>query len=318
MDVIIVCHTEFGFVANKNVIFDKNAVAGAREGVLNLAKIADKYKAKVSFAVCPETASYFPKNINHEIGLHIHPGWQEFSFKDFKWFVGDKYLRENCRQSLNSTALRDFSYQEQLGMIKAGKAVLEKEFGKEPKFFVAGRWSLNNDTIKALVEACFTHDCSAPAHSKASHHDWSRLPRICMPYRPDKNDYQKQGDLPILIMPISQYFPHGNVNPEVVYQMGLQWLKACFTEYYLQNLPVFHICLHSPSMTNSFFVSATDSLLSFISAHENINFKFASEIQASEPRRAETRVLPYLAAANPKVIKTFISNKIIKLTKKHA
>jgi len=92
MDVIIVCHTEFGLVKDKEVVADKNAVDGVRKGVPNLIKVADKYNAKVTFAVMPEVVKYFPKDIKHEIGLHIHPGWQEFQKNGIKFYVGDLYL----------------------------------------------------------------------------------------------------------------------------------------------------------------------------------------------------------------------------------
>ena len=244
MDVIIVCHTEFGLVHNKQVIADKNAAEGVKKGVQNLIKVADKYNAKVTFAVMPEVVKCFPKNINHEIGLHIHSGWGEFQRENIIFHVGDKYLREHCEQSVNSTVLSDYPLKEQLDMIKTGRDYLYDVFSVEPKAFVAGRWSINNDTVKALIKTGISHDCSAVAHSKMCHHNWSKLSRICMPYRPKENDYQEKGDLPLLIVPISQMFLSGNVNPEVVPLVGLSWLKACFIEYYKQKIPVFHICMH--------------------------------------------------------------------------
>jgi len=313
MDIIIVCHTEFGFVYHKKIVNNKNALDGVKKGVTNLIKIGDKYKAKITFAVCPEVVEYFPRNIKHEIGLHIHPGWKAFQSNGFNYYVGDAYLRNHCKQSLNSTVLRDYPFEEQLEMIKTGKEHLEKELSQRIKVFVAGRWSLNNDTIKALIETGFTHDCSAPAHSKANHHNWSKLPRICMPYRPNEKDYQKKGDLPFLIVPISQYFPHGNVNPEITAQLGLSWLKACFLEYYKQNLPLFHICLHSPCMTNSYFLSAMDELLKFISKYPNVKFKFASEINKYPEINSKTNIIPYIFALNKNILRTFLRNKIVKI-----
>ncbi len=303
MDVIIVCHTEFGFVSGKKIVFDKKAAQGVTSGVLNLVKIAEKYGAKVSFAVMPEVASHFPQNIKHEIGLHIHPGWQEFKEKDYSFFVGDAYFKKNCRQDSDSTALRDHSYQSQFDMIKTGKSYLKETLNCEPKFFVAGRWSLNNDTIKALIENGFVHDCSAVPNSKAGHHNWSELPRICMPYNPDKNDYQKEGSLPILMVPVSQFFPAGSVNVESFPYYGLSWLKACFLEYYKQGAPLFHICLHSPSMTDDYFISALDSLLYFISKHKEINFRFVSEIKKYPEKKYKTNLVPYILNINSKIIK---------------
>lgn len=53
MDVIIVVHTEFGFVHAKEVIPDKKATEGVSKGVPNLIKVADKHGAKATFAVMP-------------------------------------------------------------------------------------------------------------------------------------------------------------------------------------------------------------------------------------------------------------------------
>ena len=311
MDVIIVCHTEFGYVSDKMVIFSKSHPIGVENGVSNLIKIAEKYHAKVTFAVCPEVVRYFPKNIKHEIGLHIHPGWVERRYKNFRWCAGDSYLREHCEQSVNSTVLRDYPYKEQLEMIKTGKDYLKENFGIKPKSFVAGRWSINNDTVKALIKAGITHDCSAPAHTKPCHYDWSKLPRICMPYHPSEEDYQEKGGLPLLIVPISQYFPVGNVNPEFAPLVGLSWLKACFLEYYKQNLPLFHICLHSPCMIDRYFISVMDKLLKFVSEHKSINFKFASETEEYDVVNPRTNILPYLVGVNKDIVKTGL-NKVFK------
>ena len=276
MNVIVVCHTESGFVSNGEVIYDKKAVSGVTKGVQNLTKISKKYSAKITFALMPEFTDIFPQNVTNEIGLHIHPGWVKYKHAGFSWYVGDKYLREHCETSVNSTVLKDYPFKEQANLINVGRDCLRDKFGVEPKVFVSGRWSDNNDTIRALIEGGFTHDCSAPASQKATHFDWSKLPRICMPYHPSNGDYQERGNLPLLIVPISQIFLGGNVTPEIPAIFGVSALKACFLEYYLQGLPLFHICLHSPSMTDEYFCSVMDELLAFISRYD-IQFKFASE-----------------------------------------
>lgn len=313
MDIVIVCHTEFGYVHNQQIIADKKAIGGVTVGVRKLISVAENYGAKVTFAVCPEVAEYFPEVHQHEIGLHIHAGYQEFSTDGIKFYVGDEYLWKHSRQLTNSSVLRDHSYQEQMDMISKGKDHLADVLGVETKSFVAGRWSINNDTIEALVQNGFTHECSALPHSKPSHYEWSELPRICMPYHPDKHNYQKKGDYPILIVPTSQVFPIGQVNPEFVPEVGLSWLKAGFREYYNQNLPLFHICLHSPCMTNEYFISVFDELLSLIAGQKGINFKCASEIKEYEGVAAKTYVKHYLPAINRKVIWKFIGPRLKKI-----
>jgi len=303
MDVIIVVHTEFGYVSNLEVIPDKGATKGVSQGVLNLIKIADKHKAKITFAVMPEVVKYIPEGIDHEIGLHIHPGWEEFRKGDLTFQVGDRYLREHCEQSLTSTVMRDYPYREQLEMIKTGADYLETEFGKRPSTFVAGRWSIDNNTVKALVNTGMERDCSAFSHAKPCHFDWSKLPRICMPYHPSEHDYQEKGSIPLLIVPISQMFHAGNVNPEVVPNVGISWLKACFTEYYMQGMPLFHICLHSPCMTEPYFLSVMNEFFAFIAKHKNVNFIFASEVQEYSPVNPSTLVSPYLLGMNWQVLR---------------
>ncbi len=277
MDVIIVCHTEFGRIKDKKVIAVKDP-NGFVDSIKNLLNVTDKYGAKVTFAICPEVAQYFPIKLECEIGLHIHPGWQEFKVDGTRFYVGDKFLRLNCNQSSTSTVLRDYSYSDQVYMIEIGKNYLIKIFGIIPKVFVAGRWSINNDTVKALIGTGFTHDCSAIAHTKANHYDWSKLPKRCMPYNPNSNDYQEKGDLPLLIVPISQMIKGGNANPEMARVYGVNWLKLAFKDYFIRKMSLFHICLHSPCMIDPFYVEVMDKLLKYIAGHEGIQFKYASEI----------------------------------------
>lgn len=306
MDVIIVCHTEFGYVKDKEVIFKKDYPIGVEQGVPNLINVADKYGAKLTFTVCPEVVKSFPKGIKHEIGLHIHPGWVYLKHENGSWIVGDRYLKEHCQQSVNSTVLWDYPYDEQLNMIRTGKEYLEKELDVEPRVFVAGRWCEDNNTIKALIEAGITHSCSAVPHSICDHYDWSKLPRICMPYHPSQEDYQKRGDLPLLIIPISQALLGVSANPEDAPNVGLPWLKACFSEYYRQDLPLFHICLHSPCGTDDYLTSVIDKLLGFISRHKKVNFKFASEVGEYEETNPKTDILPYIFGINRDIIRSYL------------
>ena len=305
MDIIIVVHTESGYVRDHRVVPDKSATSGVSKGVPNLVQLADRHGAKITFAVMPEVTKYVPDNIEHEIGLHVHPGWEEFRQNGFTFYVGDEYLREHCDQSYTSTVLRDYPYEEQIDMIQTGIDCIRDLLGVRPTTFVAGRWSIDNNTVKALITAGMSRDCSAPAHSAPCHYDWSKLPRICMPYYPSEYDYQVKGDLPLLIMPISQMFHAGNVNPEVVSLVGLSWLKACFLEYYKQDLPLFHICLHSPCMTDPYFISAMDDFLKFISKHKNIHFKFTSEIKEYDEVNPKTNILPYLFGINRNILKNY-------------
>jgi hypothetical protein len=125
-----------------------------------------------------------------------------------------------------------------------------------------------------------------------------------MPYNPDENNYQKKGNLPLLISPISQTLLGGTVNPEGVTTYGLPWLKACFLEYSKIGAPFFHICFHSPLGTDTYYMSVINDLLSFISKHKGANFKFVSEIKKYPEVNLKTNIYPYLNAINGTIIKS--------------
>ncbi|MFC1912153.1 PTS alpha-glucoside transporter subunit IIBC [Chloroflexota bacterium] len=312
MDVLIVCHTEFGYSKKGQLIFNKDP-AGVSEGVPALVEVIENYKGKITFAICPEVVRYFPKKINHEMGLHIHPGWKEIQRSGMTYRTGDAFLKEYYHQSIDSVALRDYPYFEQLEMIKLGKELIKGELSVNPRIFVAGKWSINNDTIKALVECGFTHDCSPLPKRKFTTCDWSQLPRICMPYHPREDDYQLNGPLPLLIVPTSQMFPQGVVSPELVQLAGLSWLKACFVEYYEQQIPLFHVTVHSPSMTDPFYVDTMSKLIDFITGFKDINFKYASQICEYKKIKPKTYLVSYLKRINKHIIKTALSYGIDRL-----
>jgi len=306
MDVIIVCHVEFGFVEKKNIIFAKHAVEGVREGVAKLEELGRRYGAKITYAVCPEVVDYFPRNIEGEIGLHIHPGWEEFSWGEHHWHVGDAYLKEHCKQSGISSGLAKYSFEEQEGMIRAGKEYVQEKMGKDVKVFVAGRWSLNSDTVAALVQNGLTHDCSAVPATKIDDYDWSKLQRIEMPYHPDSQDYQEKGGVPLLIVPVSQSLFHVTMNPESARMVGVYWLKACVKEYYQQGVPLLHIAVHSPAMTDPYYYKAMEELLLFISQYKGVKWKLASEIQEYAPAEYHAKKMPYIWAPRKEFIQSAI------------
>ena len=95
-------------------------------------------------------------------------------------------------------------------------------------------------------------------------------------------------------------------------KVGFSWFKACFLEYYKQQAPLFHIFTHSPAMTGDYYFKAMDNLLAFISKHDNINFKFASEIKEYPVQNFKTDFLAYLSNPNKEIIKTVFKKVLIK------
>jgi hypothetical protein len=134
------------------------------------------------------------------------------------------------------------------------------------------------------------------------------LPRICPTYK----DSKKSSGL--LLLPASLTFLNQTVSPENAPAIGLPWLKACFIEYYNQGVPLFHISLHSPTMTGDYYLKIIEELISFIAHHKNINFKFVSEIKEYPERRFKTDIFPYIKSINKNIVRTFF-RKIVKTQK---
>lgn len=270
MKVIIVCHTE---------------LSGTDNSVGNILLTSAHHDAKICFVITPEVINKIRKRTvgvmanDHEIGLHIHPNGR-------------------------SPALRDYGYTEQREMIKFGRDLIEKELGVLPTTFVAGKWSENNDTIRALIDSGFTHDCTPNPGFISKNCDWSKLLRISLPYHPSGDDYQRKGTHPLLMIPVSKIITNASMNPEAAPIIGLGFLKACFEEYYLQQLPLFHIILHSPYMESEYYHNILIQLLEFISKHQDIEYALPSQIEGHDLKiQPRTNILPYIKWINKDIIK---------------
>lgn len=302
MKVIIVCHTEFGYAEGKRIIPRIYDTDQAKKGVENTLNVVNKNNAKICFALTPGIANSMNDDIrkkleskNVEIGLHIHP--------DHKLLI-EKGISDN-----RSPALRGYSLEEQKSMIKFGIDTIKQGFNLRPKVFVAGRWSENNDTIKALIELGLEYDCSPNPNLISEDWDWSKLPRISMPYYPSEEDYQERGSLPVLMIPISKVVTNAGASPESVPGIGLGFLKACFEEYYSQNLPVFHIYFHSPSMTSEYYMRIFDEFLKFVSEHKKAEFSFPSNLHAFDVV-GKKRISPYIKRLNKNILRHILFRKV--------
>jgi hypothetical protein len=285
MRIIISCHVESGYATDR-IVFDKNNEKGALEGTRNAIRIADDSNAIVSFMLMPETLG-MTSVIDfgaHEIGLHIHPD--------------DRSLIRRGFGPVRSLSLRDYDFSSQKAMILTGKEIIEDVMGARPRTFAAGMWSVGNETVKALAELGFSHDCSPYPGLVRDYCDWGKLPRIRMPYKPSEHDYQLDGDVNIVIVPVSGEITGGIVSPEN--RVGLGFLKAAFQEYYEMSMPVFHIAFHSPSMTSRYYRQVFSELVNYISKYD-VRFCPASEVR---PQRKKISVhtnalLPYLKNLDP-------------------
>jgi hypothetical protein len=280
INLLIVCHVEFGY-ADPLVVYDRRHVEGVRDGVRNAISIAEEFNAKISLMLMPETLEAIGELdlARHEIGLHIHP---------HDSFLGSRNVGGSCQ-------LGSYSYERQKDMIFAGKKAIEDSLGVSPRSFVAGKWSISNDTIKALVELGFTHEGSAHPGLKSESCDWSRLPRICMPYKPSQSDYQSAGTVDLVMVPVAKLIRGGAASLQN--EIGLGFLKAAFHEYLDLGMPVFHVVFHSPAMTSQRYQRVFHDFLAHID-QSCINFRLLSQVKAVRTVASGKRLYQYLVNAD--------------------
>jgi len=121
----------------------------------------ESFGVKLSFMVMPNVPEAIAGTDfgNNETGLHIHP--------DDSCLIGKGVGRPGCP--------RDYGSEHQKNMISVGKEIAEDMLGVTPRTFVAGRWSANDQTVRALVKLGFTHDASPRFGSVSNCCDWRKL-----------------------------------------------------------------------------------------------------------------------------------------------
>lgn len=133
---------------------DKNYVhtgeyRNVSEGIPRLLDIFDDFNAKSTWLITPDVAQHsgdFFKKLakKHEIGCHVHPEY-------FDGFIEGMKMQK---------ILPLFSYEKQVEMLQEASDVIRKNVGVNPRSFRAGRFGINNDTLRALASCGFNLDCS--------------------------------------------------------------------------------------------------------------------------------------------------------------
>ena len=268
-------HTEFGTVENGKVIFDRVSESGAKEGIQHACEISEKFGARVCFAAMPEVLASAKlelldaKKAGHEIGMHLH--------------ADDAILVERGITSGKERGLALLSPDVQKKSISFGAKIFNRELGFLPKIFVSGKWSENDATRDALNEHGFTHDCSPFPGMRGLFCDWRNLGRFAAPYRYGR----------MVMVPVSETITGSVVSPET--HGGLGVLNAAFEEYAIQNFPLFHIALHTPSMTDPRMRETFSQLLSFAYC-AGADFSIPSEIHPSRAK-GKSNIIPYIKYA---------------------
>jgi hypothetical protein len=133
---------------------DKNYVHTGKyrnvsEGIPRLLDIFDHFNVKATWLITPDVAHhsgdfFMELAKKHEVGCHVHPEYFDGSIKGMQ----------------TQKILPLFSYEKQLDMIQEASKVIRQNVGANPRSFRAGRFGINNDTLRALVLCGFNLDCS--------------------------------------------------------------------------------------------------------------------------------------------------------------
>jgi hypothetical protein len=280
LDVVIVCHVEFGYATDRSVIYDTKRTEGSIDGVRNAISLSEGLGAVISFMIKPEVLQVFAgfDFMHHEIGLHVHPD--------------DLLLVKEGLGGANPS-LREFDLDQQRNMISTGRRLVSNTLGISPRTFVAGKWSVSNATVRALLDLGFTHDASALPGFSSSSCDWRKLPRVTLPYRPSREDYQLEGDMEITMVPVSKEIANGMISPEN--NVGVSFLQAALLELAELGVPFVQIAFHSPAMLSKRYRKAFAKLLQCAS-DLGASFRPLSEVRPVRAQIAPNsrRYMPYL------------------------
>jgi peptidoglycan/xylan/chitin deacetylase (PgdA/CDA1 family) len=120
-----------------------------RRGIPRLLEVFDDFKAKPTWLLTPDVAQncgdFFTELAKkHEIGCHVHP----------------EYFRGPIKGMKMEKILSQFSLQDQLLMVQEASSVIKQNVGVHPRSFRAGRFGVNEDTLRVLKSCGFNVDCS--------------------------------------------------------------------------------------------------------------------------------------------------------------
>ena len=169
-----------------------------------LAELCDQLAVRATYlctypvATTPESAAILrllAARGDCEIGAHLHP-WNTPPFGDVPGREGDER-----RHTYYQSELGPERFRAKLEVLHRAVAAIS---GTRPRSFRAGRFGIDAATLRELVAMGYEADTSITPledHRADRGPDFRGAPQH--PYRPARDDVRKQGDLPIVEIPVS-------------------------------------------------------------------------------------------------------------------
>ncbi len=156
-------------------------------GVYRIAEIFQRYGFSATFFVdcyehtfwgetCIEEVCQNLANMNQDVQLHTHPAWRDDVY-DYQWLRDLKKKKSYFPQSLDFMSKLSFS--QQVECLEHGITLLKKWLGKAPVAHRSGGYSINQETIEALVKTGIELDSSMNAAHQNSQVVWSQNKVVC-------------------------------------------------------------------------------------------------------------------------------------------
>lgn len=180
--------------------------------------------------------------------------------------------------SIRSDCLSDYPFDDQRQLISAGIDEFVDVVGTRPESFVAGNWSENRDTLNILEDAGFRYDGSVLPGHRSDCADWSRVPRLAQPYRPDLRDCQARGSARILYLPVFQGLWGQYLTPEIMHSLRLAYFKAALKEAAVSGATVIHMYFHSPMAMDPYYLAEFSSVVDYARDEAHAEFVEPSTI----------------------------------------
>ena len=293
--LVVMCHVEPGTLHDGTIAYDFSHTEGIVPALDRIVAFANRFEVPMGFAMTPQALALARVDFSgHEVGVHLHPMDPALAKR-----VGDRVrLVHDC--------LGRYSPEDQAVLLHAAKEAFEEAIGRPPRLFVAGRWSEASATSSLLSREGFTHDASALPGLHSPCADWSRLPRLAQPYRPDARDRQRSGSVPLLYIPVSRGLWGDYMTPERLRDLGPSYFKAALKEAQVGGADVIQFFLHSPLGLDPTVLKAFGEVLRFARENLGIPAVLPTELSASPHARARPFPPAYLAWFDWKVAKSFV------------
>ena len=248
-------------------------------GVLKLAKIFDDYAVKGVFFVTTSEKNIFDEGFykslcidlhsrGHEIGIHSHPEWMTKDDRIHMW---------------------QFSYEEQLSMLREMKQDIKQWIGEAPISHRAGAYGISYNTFKALEELNIKVDSSIFAEHKNCkvQLSYNNLIKINNLIEVPVTGFHKVKRLRIGLIKIPFFRAFVKTDIETCSFEELKW----FVDYGVSsNLKIFNLFMHSyslfslkslPKISRNGNEQKLSALIGYMEDHPGVKFTTLRDLSMS-------------------------------------